>query len=496
MDKTRRFLVLIFLMCLTEVGIFAYDFEVDGVFYNITSIEEKTVEVTFSSELNYQQRKVVIPAEVDWNGYHFSVKGISTWAFCKTNYPNKVDSLIISHGIEYIKKYAFQSANFSMISIPNTIKSIGDGAFGGKYIANTTDFYVEDYNWLCSSGLFDSYPVKNIYVNNVKLTENLVIPDGVKCIREKTFSRLNWIKTLKISGSVEYVDAAAFEECENLEKVEIEEGVKELYGNVPKDLPGWTYGAFAKCYKLKIVILPSSISVLKDGCFSDSHNLKEVYCYIADPFSINSCFSNGQYLSTTLKIPLGTLAKYQNTEGWKKFVNIDECLMPRNPILPSYEKCATPTISYNNGKLTFKSDTEGAICHSTITDDDIKSYDDDDIQLGVTYNISVYATKEGFMNSETTTATLCWIDKEPKKEGVTDGIAQMAAMAVMVKAEGGQLTIEGAEDNTNISAYSLEGVPMGTSTSKNGVASLITPIRKNSIFIVKIGNKSMKVIMK
>lgn len=83
-----------------------------------------------------------------------------------------------------------------------------------------------------------------------------------------------------------------------------------------------------------------------------------------------------------------------------------------------------------------------------------------------------------------------------KKEGVTDGIAQMAAMAVMVKAEGGQLTIEGAEDNTNISAYSLEGVPMGTSTSKNGVASLITPIRKNSIFIVKIGNKSMKVIMK
>lgn len=83
MDKTRRFLVLIFLMCLTEVGIFAYDFEVDGVFYNITSIEEKTVEVTFSSELNYQQRKVVIPAEVDWNGYHFQLKAYQHGLFVR-----------------------------------------------------------------------------------------------------------------------------------------------------------------------------------------------------------------------------------------------------------------------------------------------------------------------------------------------------------------------------------------------------------------------------
>lgn len=252
----------------------------------------------------------------------------------------------------------------------------------------------------------------------------------------------------------------------------------------------------AKCYKLKTVILPSSISVLGDGCFSDSQNLKEVFSYITEPFAINSCFSNGHYLSTTLKIPLGTIAKYQNTEGWKKFVNIDECLTPRNPIVPDNEKCATPTISYHNGKLTFNSDTEGAICHSTVTNDDIKSYDGNEIQFEVTYNISVYATKEGYLDSETASATLCWIDVAPKTEGVSDGISQMAAKVVVVKAEGGQLTIEGADDDTNISVYTIDGVQAGTASSRNGVASIYTAIPKDSVTIVKIGNKSVKIVMK
>ena len=85
---------------------------------------------------------------------------------------------------------------------------------------------------------------------------------------------------------------------------------------------------------------------------------------------------------------------------------------------------------------------------------------------------------------------------EPKTEGITDGISQMAARAVMVKAEGGQLTIEGAEDNTNISVYSIDGVQVGTSTSRKGVASITTTIPKDSVAIVKIGNKSIKVIMR
>ncbi len=66
----------------------------------------------------------------------------------------------------------------------------------------------------------------------------------------------------------------------------------------------------------------------------------------------------------------------------------------------------------------------------------------------------------------------------------------------MVKAEGGQLTIEGAEDDTNISVYAIDGIQVGATTSRNGVASIMTTIPKNSVAIIKIGNKSVKVMMK
>ena len=56
-----------------------------------------------------------------------------------------------------------------------------------------------------------------------------------------------------------------------------------------------------------------------------------------------------------------------------------------------------PTIAYKNGRLTFNCETEGATCLSSITDPDITSYSSDEVQLGVTYNISVY-TVDGHMD--------------------------------------------------------------------------------------------------
>ena len=131
-----------------------------------------------------------------------------------------------------------------------------------------------------------------------------------------------------------------------------------------------------------------------------------------------------------------------------------------------------------------------------ITNPDIKDGKAQEVQLGVTYIISVYATKEGYENSETATATLCWIDVEPKSEGLSEGMTQVSARAVMIKAEGGQLTVEGAEDNTNISVYAIDGIQVGTTNSRNGIALINTAIPKDSVAIVKIGNKTVKILMK
>ena len=223
--------------------------------------------------------------------------------------------------------------------------------------------------------------------------------------------------------------------------------------------------------------------------YSGCNGLTSIVSKMVNPCSIdNSCFPNNVFNSTTLYVPQGTINKYQAKERWNKFLHIEE--------LNSSNMCATPTISYKNGKLSYNCETEGAICHTTITNEDIKSFDGNEIDLTVTYNISVYATKDGYFDSDVANATLCWIEVNPQNEGITTDVNQIASVAVLIKANGGQLTIEGADDNTTVTAYTLDGVQLGSAVSRNGVATINTNVSAGTVTIVKIGNKSVKVVMK
>ena len=138
--------------------------------------------------------------------------------------------------------------------------------------------------------------------------------------------------------------------------------------------------------------------------------------------------------NATLYVPIGAIDNYKETEGWKDFFFIEEGSGPNSGgETPETKKCATPTIGYQNGKLTFYCETDGAICQYTITNDDVKSGSSEEIQLGVTYNINVYATKPGYEDSDVAKATLCWIDENPKIEGVTNGVANVRARAVLIQ---------------------------------------------------------------
>lgn len=162
------------------------------------------------------------------------------------------------------------------------------------------------------------------------------------------------------------------------------------------------------------------------------------------------------------------------------------------------EKCATPTIGYANGKLTFQSETEGVEFHSSITDTDIKDYITSVIDLTATYNISVYATKEGYENSDTATATLCWIDAEPFAEGTKeaeDNVKEVKAMPVLIQANNGVLNISGAPDGADIFVYDTGGRQLGTTKAINETAKIVIS-QVPQIVIVKIGEKAVKVHMK
>ena len=308
-------------------------------------------------------------------------------------------------------------------------------------------------------------------------------------------------RTRKVTSIGEY----AFYECSGLTSVTILNGVTSI-GNY----------AFSGCYSLTSVTIPNSVTSIGESAFHECRGLTsvtigngvtsigesaffgcdipEVISNIEDPFTIaTNTFSNNTFNNATLYVPKGTIDKYKATEGWKMFAFIEEG--DGSGKTPEAQKCEKPTISYQNGKLTFQSATEGAVCHSTITDADIKSYSTNEVELGVTYNITVYATKTGYENSETATATLCWIDVAPKTEGITNGVASVRAMPVMIQSQGGVLNISGAPEGSVINVYDLSGKMVDSAISDSETTSIPTNLKSGEIGIVKIGDKSIKVVM-
>jgi hypothetical protein len=91
---------------------------------------------------------------------------------------------------------------------------------------------------------------------------------------------------------------------------------------------------------------------------------------------------------------------YNNAEPWKNF---KEIVALEGGDIPEMQKCATPTIAFDNGKITFAYETEGAEFISTITPAEINKKYDSEIVISNTYKVTVYATKVGFIDSDKAT---------------------------------------------------------------------------------------------
>ena len=150
----KHLAALLLLLCGTVA--MAHDFEVDGIYYNITDADACTVEVTYEGD-NYDYSaeyvgSVTIPESVVYGGVTYSVTEIGFQAFglctglTSVTIPNSVTtigerafdgcsgltSVTIPNSVTAIGGYAFRGCSgLTSITIPNSVTTIGEDAFNG-----------------------------------------------------------------------------------------------------------------------------------------------------------------------------------------------------------------------------------------------------------------------------------------------------------------------------------------------------------------------------
>ena len=276
-----RAIVAIAMMLIGWLPSLAHDFEVDGIYYNITSASDFTAEVTYKDNNEYSsayEGSIVIPSSVVYNNHTLKVTSIGDYAFAWSY--DSLTSIEIPNSVTSIGEWAFDGCTgLTSIEIPNSVTSIGKYAF-----AYTNLTSIEIPNSVTSIGYFAFFSCTNL--------TSVTIPNSVSSINYNTFSGCSSITSVTIPNSITSIDDQAFQNCSSLTSVTIGSGVERIGEE-----------AFNGCTSLTII---NSLRTV----FND----KDKY----DGFDVKT------QMEATLRIPQGSLAQYQSKDGWKEFWNILE----------------------------------------------------------------------------------------------------------------------------------------------------------------------------
>lgn len=595
----KKGLLLVLALFMSIVG-FAYDVEIDGIYYNLVP-KAKVAEVTYGLTLeNNYSGSVVIPSTIIFGSEEYTVHSIGDYAFYKSN---SLTSVTIPKSIERIENEAFRLCKrLYEISIPNSVKFIGYDAF--RECSSLQKVIIEDIAAWCGIEFvnYSANPLRcahKLYIGNEEVSK-LSIPDGVTSIGDHAFRECDNLTSVTIPNSVTHIGHSAFDCCDNLsnvelpnsvieigsyafqgcafssfvipnsvssisegmlggceklttvsipnsvkticvgafngctslknitipnsvtkiewsvfpncvnlESIEIPNTITEIGGstfmgceklvniNIPKTMTSISLQLFRDCKSLEIIRLPNSITKIGEEAFYGCTGLKDFYCYAEKiPSTDANVFKDAMVEYSTLYVPFSSIELYKKTEPWSNFGTIKPI---EGGTEPEIKKCATPSISYSDKKLTFTCETEGVEYVSSVKVADNNNYYDSEINLTATYEISVYATKSDYENSDIATATLVWTEAiftETTPDIPTSAKAVTESIPVLISANNGNITVKSETNGQAVAVYTVDGQLLGNATVSNGQATVPTTLQNGNVAVVKIGNRAVKIMIR
>jgi len=267
---------------------------------------------------------LVIPESVTYNQKGYKVKYIDYKAFkdCEG-----LISVTIPNTVVGIGRYAFQGCvNLTQLNIPPSVMYVYFKAF-------------ENTAW------YNSQPDGILYKDNVLFGYKGEQPEG----------------HLDISKGTRVIAEYAFKGCFDVTSI-----------TIPSTVMSICQGAFFET-DISTIVLPEILTNLELQAF-DCPNLETIYSKISEPFEIQGPpygpFGSKEF--ATLYVPAGTKAKYQATEGWNMFENIEEMEYESEPYEVDIKNDQTVVIKSmrvdKTGKLTIPEKVEVDGVEYTVTE--------------------------------------------------------------------------------------------------------------------------------
>ncbi len=209
------------------------------------------------------EQDVVVPYGVTVLGSgRDNEKGVfSSGDITKRERYENIRSITLPETVKTIAEYAFGGCKAAKINLPNSVTCIKGRAFAS--CTNLTSITIPDNITSIEENMF----------HNCKSLTSITIPNGVTSIEKGAFSLCSNLTSIIIPDSVisikgglyEISRDGAFEECSKLVSVKIGNGVRSIAART-----------FRACSSLTNVTIPNSVTSIGDSAFAGCKNIKTV----------------------------------------------------------------------------------------------------------------------------------------------------------------------------------------------------------------------------